>query len=204
MAPAATARRPGRAASVAIPIHTAGPIDATLRWKSAGATKLSVTLFQSGQAVPLARSTPLDGTSEHRRRWIFRAGALYGFASPTHPAAARPPTRCASLTRTDPRPAADRVVLRRAEGRRRPSRGTLMIPRRILSIVCAALATGRRGARRAGAAGGDRDSRRAPARSRGRAHPRESGHPRRGHEDPRRRAERRRFRPARRSSTCRR
>jgi hypothetical protein len=60
----------------AIPIHTAGPIDATLRWKSAGATKLSVTLFQSGQAVPLARSTPLDGTSEHLAMDL-PGGALY-------------------------------------------------------------------------------------------------------------------------------
>jgi hypothetical protein len=60
----------------AIPIHTAGPIEATLRWKSAGSTKLNVTLFQSGQSVPLARSTTLDDTGEHLVMDI-PGGALY-------------------------------------------------------------------------------------------------------------------------------
>jgi carboxypeptidase family protein len=50
---------------VAIPIHNAGTIDATLTWKPAAPAVLSVTLFQKGQAEPIARSTSTGPASQH-------------------------------------------------------------------------------------------------------------------------------------------
>jgi hypothetical protein len=59
-----------------IPIHTAGPLEATLIWKSAGDAKLNVKLFQGGQPVPLAQSTALNDAS--RRLAIdLPGGAVY-------------------------------------------------------------------------------------------------------------------------------
>lgn len=48
----------------AIPIHNGGPINATLSWTASGPVMLNVTLFQSGQPTPLARSTAAGGTSQ--------------------------------------------------------------------------------------------------------------------------------------------
>lgn len=58
-----TQQRPCRI--VAIPIHNAGTIDATLTWKPAAPAVLSVTLFQKGQAEPVARSTSTGQASQH-------------------------------------------------------------------------------------------------------------------------------------------
>jgi hypothetical protein len=58
-----TQQRPCRI--VAIPIHNTGPIDATLTWKAAGPIVLNVTLFQKGQAQPLARSTATGPAAQH-------------------------------------------------------------------------------------------------------------------------------------------
>ena len=60
----------------AIPIHNAGPIDATLTWSAAGPVGLNVTLFQSGQSTPLSRSTAVDGTSQ-RLTMNLPGGAVY-------------------------------------------------------------------------------------------------------------------------------
>jgi hypothetical protein len=60
----------------AIPIHTAGPLDATLNWKAAGDAKLNVTLFQAGQPVPLAQSSALNDASRHLAMQL-PGGALY-------------------------------------------------------------------------------------------------------------------------------
>jgi hypothetical protein len=61
---------------VAIPIHNAGPIDATLTWKSATPVALKVTLFQKGQATPLARSTAKGDAIQHLAMTL-PGGALY-------------------------------------------------------------------------------------------------------------------------------
>jgi len=61
---------------VAIPIHTAGPLEATLIWKSAGDAKLNVTLFQGGQPVALAQSTALNDVSR-RLAMQLPGGAVY-------------------------------------------------------------------------------------------------------------------------------
>ena len=61
----------------AIPIHNAGPLDATLSWKAAAPIKLAVTLFQNGQPTPLARSTAVDATSQ-RLAMNLPGGAVYG------------------------------------------------------------------------------------------------------------------------------
>jgi hypothetical protein len=47
-----------------LPIHNAGPLEATLTWKAEGPAILTVTLFQSGQATPIARSTTVDATTQ--------------------------------------------------------------------------------------------------------------------------------------------
>jgi hypothetical protein len=60
----------------AIPIHNAGPIDVTLTWKSLTAVALNVTLFQKGQAAPLARSTATRETVQQLATTI-PGGALY-------------------------------------------------------------------------------------------------------------------------------
>jgi len=60
----------------AIPIHNAGPIDATLSWTGASPVKLSVTLFQSSQPTPLARSTAV-GDASQRLAMNLPGGALY-------------------------------------------------------------------------------------------------------------------------------
>ena len=60
----------------AIPIHNAGPIDATLSWTGASSVKLSVTLFQSGQPTPLVRSTSV-GDASQRLALNLPGGALY-------------------------------------------------------------------------------------------------------------------------------
>jgi hypothetical protein len=61
---------------VAIPIHNAGPLDATLSWKAAAPVKLTVTLFQNGQPTPLARSTAVDDASQ-RVAMNLPGGAVY-------------------------------------------------------------------------------------------------------------------------------
>jgi hypothetical protein len=66
--------RPCRIA--AVPIHNAGPIDATLTWKSATPVVLNVTLFQKGEAAPLARSTATR-ESTHHLAFTVPGGALY-------------------------------------------------------------------------------------------------------------------------------
>ena len=75
---------------VAIPVHTAGPLEATLKWKTAGDAKLNVTLFQGGQAVPLAQSTALNDASRHLAMQL-PGGAVYElritYVSGTGPAA---------------------------------------------------------------------------------------------------------------------
>jgi hypothetical protein len=60
----------------AIPVHTAGPLDATLNWKTLGGAKLNVTLFQGGQPVPLAQSTAVNDASRHLVMNL-PGGALY-------------------------------------------------------------------------------------------------------------------------------
>jgi hypothetical protein len=60
---------------VAIPIHNAGPIDATLTWKAAGPIVLNVTLFQKGQSEPMARSTA-TGAAEQRLAMNIPGGAV--------------------------------------------------------------------------------------------------------------------------------
>jgi hypothetical protein len=60
----------------AIPIHNAGPIDATLTWDAAGPVGLTVTLFQKDQLTPLSRSTAVDDTSQ-RLTMNLSGGALY-------------------------------------------------------------------------------------------------------------------------------
>jgi hypothetical protein len=74
---------------VAIPIHNAGAIDATLTWRSATPVVLNVTLFQKGQREPLARSTPSGATGHHLAAAV-PGGALYElritYASGTGPA----------------------------------------------------------------------------------------------------------------------
>jgi hypothetical protein len=69
-----TQSRPCRIA--AIPIHNAGPLDAILSWKAAASVKLAVTLFQTGQPIPLARSTAVDDTSQ-RLAMNLPGGAVY-------------------------------------------------------------------------------------------------------------------------------
>jgi len=75
---------------VAIPVHTAGPLEATLKWKTAGDAKLNVTLFQGGQPVPLAQSTALNDASRHLAMQL-PGGAVYElritYVSGTGPAA---------------------------------------------------------------------------------------------------------------------
>ena len=75
---------------VAIPVHTAGPLEATLKWKTAGDAKLNVTLFQGGQPVPLAQSTALNDVSR-RLAMQLPGGAVYElritYVSGTGPAA---------------------------------------------------------------------------------------------------------------------
>ena len=61
---------------VAIPIHNAGPIDATLGWRASGSVKLNVTLFQSGQQTPLARSMAVDDASQ-RLTMNLPGGVVY-------------------------------------------------------------------------------------------------------------------------------
>jgi hypothetical protein len=69
-----TQERPCRI--VAIPIHNAGPIDATLTWRAAGPVGLTVTLFQKGQREPLARSTSTGSATQHVAANL-PGGALY-------------------------------------------------------------------------------------------------------------------------------
>jgi Carboxypeptidase regulatory-like domain len=61
---------------VAIPIHNAGPIDATLTWKSATPIALKITLFEKGQTTPLARSTT-KGETMQNLAMTLAGGALY-------------------------------------------------------------------------------------------------------------------------------
>jgi hypothetical protein len=69
-----TQERPCRI--VAIPIHNAGAIDATLTWRAAGAVGLNVTLFQKGERQPLARSTSA-GNATQRVVVNVPGGAVY-------------------------------------------------------------------------------------------------------------------------------
>jgi len=66
--------RPCRIA--AIPIHNAGPMNAIMSWKSATAVVLTVTLFQKGQAEPLAHSTAAREMAQQLTMTI-PGGALY-------------------------------------------------------------------------------------------------------------------------------
>jgi hypothetical protein len=69
-----TQERPCRI--VAIPIHNPGPIDATLTWKAAnGVVVLNISLFQKGEAQPLARSTS-TGAATQRLAMNIPGGAV--------------------------------------------------------------------------------------------------------------------------------
>ena len=88
----------------AIPIHNAGPLDATLSWKAAAPIKLAVTLFQNGQPTPLARSTAVDATSQ-RMAMNLPGGAVYELpASRMCPGSAPRRMRCASCIELGVRP----------------------------------------------------------------------------------------------------
>ncbi|MBI4485325.1 MAG: hypothetical protein HY655_04885 [Acidobacteria bacterium] len=49
---------------VMIPIHNSGPIDATLVWTPNRAANLDLTLFQTNNPVPIARSNNAGATPE--------------------------------------------------------------------------------------------------------------------------------------------
>ena len=61
---------------MAIPIHNAGPIDATLTWTPEEAANLDLTLFQTGESKPIARSAASGSTPEHLNVELA-AGATY-------------------------------------------------------------------------------------------------------------------------------
>lgn len=61
---------------VMIPIHNPGPIDATLTWTPNRAANLDLTLFQTNNAVPIARSNNAGGTPE-RVQASLTAAATY-------------------------------------------------------------------------------------------------------------------------------
>lgn len=61
---------------MAIPIHNAGPIDATLTWTPGGAANLDLTLFQTGVSTPIARSAA-SGSTPERINVELTVGATY-------------------------------------------------------------------------------------------------------------------------------
>jgi hypothetical protein len=61
---------------IAIPVHNAGPIDATLKWRASGPVLMTITLFDAGQSTPLAKSASA-GAATQRITARLAGGALY-------------------------------------------------------------------------------------------------------------------------------
>jgi len=70
------AQRPCRI--ITIPIHNAGPVQATLSWTPSSAADLDLTLFQTGVAAPIARSAT-TGSGPEELSVTLPAGATYEF-----------------------------------------------------------------------------------------------------------------------------
>jgi hypothetical protein len=62
---------------VVFPIHNSGPVEATLNW-AGSASKLTMTLFQTDVAAPIARSTSSGANQEHIVATL-RGGVDYEF-----------------------------------------------------------------------------------------------------------------------------